>query len=85
MLMMLTAIAPMMLKMMAASAYKDVVHPALKHAYLGRQQFLILEGSGPTGNLSKKGVAAKADCRTRVSTIPKRSPDLNVLDFTMWS
>ena len=44
---------------MAATAYKDWVAPALKTAYPRRACFTILEDNDPTGNMSKKGVAAK--------------------------
>ena len=33
----------------------------------------------------KKGIAAKDDCKIEVFEIPKRSPDLNVLDYAIWS
>ena len=44
----------------AASLYRDVVLPALSHQYPGKRAFRVLEDNDPTGNKSKKGVAAKA-------------------------
>ena len=35
--------------------------------------------------MSKAGLAAKADCKLRLLQIPPRSPDLNVLDYAVWS
>lgn len=69
----------------AAAKYTDVVLPALKKQYPSRSSFTILEDNDPTGNMSKKGIAAKAACKMRVLSIPKRSPDLNVLDYSIWS
>jgi len=44
-----------------------------------------LEDNDPTGNRSKAGIKAKADARIKVFEIPKRSPDLNVLDYAIWA
>ena len=43
----------------AAEMYTDVITPALKKRFPGRTKFKILEDNDPTGNLSKKGIAAK--------------------------
>ena len=37
------------------------------------------------GICQKTGIAAKIDCEIEVFEIPKRSPDLNVLDYAIWS
>ena len=65
--------------------YKNVLAKALKKEYPGKKKFRALEDNDPTGNLSKKGIAAKVDCKIEVFEIPKRSPDLNVLDYAIWS
>ena len=67
----------------AASAYADVVAPALKKAHPQKRKFAVLEDNDPTGNRSKLGIAAKQTHNIRVSSIPKRSPDLNVLDYAI--
>ena len=69
----------------AAEFYQDVVRPSLEKRYPGRKAFCILEDNDPTGNLSKKGVEAKVAAKLFVLKIPKRSPDLNVLDYAIWS
>jgi hypothetical protein len=69
----------------AATMYGSVVAPALKKRYQGRGAFTILEDNDPTGNCSKKGIASKAAKKLRVLSIPKRSPDLNVLDYSIWA
>ena len=69
----------------AAAAYSRVVKPALVKQYPGRKSFTILEDNDPTGNCSTRGKNAKANAKLSVFTIPKRSPDLNVLDYAIWS
>ena len=58
---------------------------ALKKRYPGKASFTVLEDNDPTGNLSGKGKAAKRKCKLHVLEIPKRSPDLNVLDYAIWT
>jgi hypothetical protein len=65
--------------------YTKVVTPALKRRYPGKKSFCLLEDNDPTGNRSGKGLAAKAACKLTTFEIPKRSPDLNVLDYAVWS
>ena len=69
----------------AASMYQTSLLPALKAAYPGRKRFQILEDNDPTGFKSKKGIAAKRTARLDVLEIPRRSPDLCVLDYAIWS
>ena len=45
----------------------------------------LVEDNDPSGNLSNKGIAAKKAARIVVFKIPKRSPDLNVLDYAIWA
>ena len=67
----------------AASAYADVAAPALKKAHPQKRKFAVLEDNDPTGNRSKLAIAAKQAHNIRVFSIPKRSPDLNVLDYAI--
>ena len=69
----------------AAQLYTDVVRPALEKQFPAKKSFCILEDNDPTGNLSKKGIEAKVSAKLAVLKIPKRSPDLNVLDYAVWS
>ena len=69
----------------AANFYKMAVRPALKDAYPGKAKFTLLEDNDPTGNMSKRGRAAKASAGMSVFSIPKYSPDLNVLDYAVWA
>ena len=49
-----------------------------------RGPFTIIEDNDPTGYKSKSGLAAKAECNIIPDDLPKRSPDLNVLDYCLW-
>jgi len=69
----------------AAAFYTDVVRPALGKHYPQKRKYCILEDNDPTGNQSKKGLQAKRESKLEVLQIPKRSPDLNVMDFAVWS
>ena len=69
----------------AEQVYTDVVAPALQKRYPHRSSFTILEDNDPTGNMSRRGVKAKKTAKLKVLHIPKRSPELNVLDFAVWS
>ena len=69
----------------AAEMYKKVVASALKRQYPGKKRFVALEDNDPTGNRSKLGLAAKAKAKIDLLTIPERSPDLNVMDYNIWS
>ena len=69
----------------AASMYRGAIHSALKRAYPSKKHFRILEDNDPTGFKSKKAQQAKSDCHINVFEIPKRSPDLNLCDFSLWA
>ena len=69
----------------ASAFYRSVVAPSLRAQHPHRQRFRILEDNDPVGNQSTKGIAAKHACKLSLFEIPKRSPDLNVLDYAVWS
>ena len=69
----------------AAAMYKTVMAKAFKSRYPKAKSYTLLEDNDPTGNLSGKGIKAKQEAKIKVFQIPKRSPDLNVLDYTIWS
>lgn len=69
----------------AAELYTTVVKPALVKQHPAKKRFTILEDNDPTGNTSKRGIEAKQGAKLHVLGIPKRSPDLNVLDFAVWN
>ena len=65
--------------------YKDKLAPALRRAYPSKRSFFILEDNDPSGFKAKKGEAAKAEGKIQTIDFPKRSPDLNPLDYGFWS
>jgi transposase len=69
----------------AADFYQNVVAPDLKKKHPRTTAFNILEDNDPTGNRSTAGIKAKKDNKLKTFTIPKRSPDLNVMDYAVWS
>ena len=69
----------------AAEMYNGPLLRKLKAAYPGRKHWNVLEDNGPAGFKSKKGIAAKAESGIKVFQIPRRSPELNVCDFALWS
>lgn len=68
----------------AAAMYQDL-EKVLKKAYPHHHgRYEVLEDNDPTGYKSSKGMAAKAACNLKTDDLPKRSPDLNVLDYCLW-
>ena len=68
----------------AEEMYCGPILDALKTEYPGRRTFKVLEDNDPTGFRSKRGLRAKAECGIEEFEIPKRSPQLNVLDYSVW-
>ena len=71
--------------MEAARMYGGPIKKALEQAFPGRIKYRILEDNDPTGFKSTAGKAAKLKAKIEVFTIPKRSPQLNVCDYFLWS
>ena len=69
----------------AADLYSHVITPALRKEHPGQTSFVILEDNDPTGNRSNAAKVAKSASKLRVLEIPKRSPDLNVMDYAVWA
>ena len=70
----------------AAHMYTNVLAKALKKAYPKRKSpYIVIEDNDPTGYQSKAGIAAKKEANIVADSLPKRSPDLNVLDYSLWS
>ncbi|CAE7464528.1 unnamed protein product [Symbiodinium natans] len=69
----------------AAASFYHTLARDLKKASPAKRRFTILEDNDPTGYKSAKGIAAKCDAGLLVFEIPKRSPDLSVLDYAIWT
>ena len=70
----------------AAHMYTNVLAKALKRAFPNqRAPFSAIEDNDPTGYKSRAGVDAKKKAGIIADSLPKRSPDLNVLDYALWN
>ena len=69
----------------AAECYRGPIQKALEKHYPMRPRWNILEDNDPTGFRSRAGLAAKTDVGITTFTIPKRSPQLNVCDYAVWT
>ena len=72
----------------AAAMYQGPLLKALSkafpaHAASGRK-WTVLEDNDPAGYKSGKAVAAKSAVGIGTDDLPRRSPDLNVLDYSLW-
>ncbi len=69
----------------AAEAYKGPLKKALSKAYPRVRNHVVLEDNDPSGYKSGAGIKAKKEAGITTLDLPKRSPDLNVLDYSLWS
>ena len=69
----------------AAKLYAGPIRTALKNSYPGKRSWQMLEDNDPSGYQTAKGRAAKAAAKITSFEIPKRNPDLNVMDYHFWS
>lgn len=73
----------------AADMYKGPLLKALKAGFpekaaAKRPRWVVLEDNDPAGYKSSKAKAAKSEVGIDTDDLPKRSPDLNVLDYSLW-
>lgn len=68
----------------AADLYLGPVQSALRRGWPRKRKFLMLEDNDPTGFKSGVGIKAKKQAKISVLEIPKRSPDLSVMDYAIW-
>jgi hypothetical protein len=69
----------------AADLYRGPIIKALKRYRGQKAHYKILEDNDATGYKSNKGKAAKQELKIRPLKFPRYSPDLNPLDFALWS
>ncbi len=70
----------------AAKMYTGPLRRALQRKYpTVKGKFRVLEDNDPSGYKSTKGKDAKAAAGIQELSLPKRSPDLNPLDFSLWA
>ena len=73
----------------AAIMYKGPLVKAMKKAFPNQAKkanakWVVLEDNDPTGYKSSKGMSAKRLAGITTDDLPRRSPDLNVLDYALW-
>ena len=68
----------------AAESYTGTMAKSLQKAWPRCRSFTVLEDNDPTGFKSNKGIAAKRSAKISAFEIPKRSPDLSVMDYAVW-
>jgi len=69
----------------AVAMYRGPIASALRQASPRKRQYSVLEDNDPSGFKTKTAERAKRQCHIKSFDIPKRSPQLNVLDFAVWS
>ena len=69
----------------AEEMYSGPIKEALKKARPGKRSWLIMEDNDPAGFKSSRGRNAKAANKMKTMDQPPYSPDLNPLDFSIWS
>jgi hypothetical protein len=69
----------------ASEMCSNKLAPALRGAYPGRRRFRVLEDNDPSGYKSKLALDAKTREKIDGVQFPKRSPDLNPLDYGFWA
>jgi hypothetical protein len=69
----------------AADMYNGPLAKALKKAYPSAKRARICEDNDPAGFKSGKALAAKSAQDFLTFDLPPRSPDLQVLDYFVWS
>ena len=73
----------------AAAMYSGPLVRTLRKAFpdiarQGRSKWLVLEDNDPAGYKSRAALAAKTQSKIDTMNLPPRSPDLNVLDYSIW-
>ena len=68
----------------AATMYEDQLKPALKRTWEKCTNYKIVEDGDRKGNMSGKGMAAKARAKIVPMTLPPRTPSLMPLDYPTW-
>lgn len=69
----------------AAAMYTGPLLATLQRAFPARRSWVVMEDNDPAGYQSGLGVEAKRAARLISMPLPKRSPDCNVLDYSLWS
>lgn len=69
----------------AEKMYRKPLQKCLKKEHPGKRKWNLLEDNDPAGYQSKLAQTAKEEHGIKTFVIPKRSPDLNVMDYYFWN
>ena len=69
----------------AAALYRGPIAKALKKHAGVKRSYSVMEDNDPTGYKSNAAKAAKKEVKIRTIEYPRHSPDLNPLDYFLWS
>lgn len=69
----------------AAKLVKGPISEVLQKTSGKKRRYQVIEDNGPVGYKSRKALAAKEECKITTVDLPRYSPDLNPLDFYVWS
>ena len=69
----------------AAATYRGPIARALRRGRGDKASYRVLEDNDPTGYKSKAAVEAKRLLSIRPLNFPRYSPDLNPMDYFLWS
>ena len=69
----------------ASTMYRGPLKSALSKAWPAKRRWRVLEDNDPSGFKSKKGMVAKTDAGIVPFEIPRRSPDLSLCDYALWT
>lgn len=69
----------------AAKVYRGPLYKALRRAKGNKAKYNILEDNDPSGYKSNKALAAKEELKIKSDPFPRYSPDLNPLDYFLWT
>jgi len=68
----------------AARMYSGPLRKAVAKAFPGRRSWVVMEDNDPSGYKCRKGMEAKSGSKLVTLDLPKRSPDCNPLDYSLW-
>lgn len=71
----------------AAAMYKGPLVKAMQKGFphrSGNCKWTVLEDNDPAGYKARKALDAKREAGIVTDDLPRRSPDLNVLDYSLW-
>ena len=70
----------------ACSMYSGPLKRSLVKIYgPKKRKYTVMEDNDPSGSKSRKAIDCKAASRLTVLPLPRRSPDLNPLDYAIWA